>query len=87
MEPEAEADPLEEDSRPAPRFVEIGVETDEQMGDFVPLYEYLRMTENLDEHYITRAQHHQEINALERDWAVLWYVLLCFFVFWFLGCV
>ena len=31
-EPEAEADPLQEDSRPAPRFVEIGVETDEHMG-------------------------------------------------------
>ena len=66
-EPEAEADPLQEDSRPAPRFVEIGVETDEHMGDLVPLHDYVMLTENIDQTHITREQHNREIGSLERD--------------------
>ena len=72
-EPEAEVEPLQEESRPAkgaaetPRFREIGVETELRMGDIVEMREHLAELCDIDENYITREAPDRAVEVLERD--------------------
>jgi hypothetical protein len=72
-EPDAEVEPLQEESRPAegaaemPRFREIGVETELRMGDIMEVREHLASLEDIDHDYITRDAHDRTVEALERD--------------------
>ena len=66
-EPEAEVEPLEEDSRPAPETAEIGVGTDLRMGDLVPLYDHVMMQESINETHITREEHERALHDQGRD--------------------
>ena len=64
---EAEIENFQEASRSAPTFVDVGVETDIRMGDFVTQMEYVQLVESIEATYIPREEHQRMLDDQETN--------------------
>ncbi|CAL1149461.1 unnamed protein product [Cladocopium goreaui] len=63
----AEAGDFQEVSRPAPTFVDAGVETDIKMGDFVTQMEYVQLVDSIEATHIPREEHQRALAEQETN--------------------